>query len=452
MSLSIDDLHHEGYDTVIVAAPDMSGRLIGKRLTPRKLEEFVERGVAVSACVFGWDIQQDIGLEVAYAGWHNGWRDFILVPDLTSMRPAAWLDRTAIVMADIVEEHDRSPVEITPRRILQRQIEALQDVGLTPLVGTELEFHLYRDSYDDLRQRGYRDRDPSTRLHADYTVQQVNQWEPFFQQLRRQLDDSGLDVEMSQGEWGLGQWEINLTYGEALDMADRHAIFKLAVKDVAHRSGLSVTFMPKPNAGEVGSSCHVHVSLKDATGKAADSFPMWSADGDHHMSDALRHSIGGILKWAPDLMAWNAPTINSYRRTNSGDFAGHGATWGIDNRTVSARVLGTSPSSMRVEWRVPGADANPYLVVAGVLASVRAGLREHVDPGPERTGDAYQDRVELFPRSLAEAASRFRSSEFAVMQFGQEVVDQYADAADWEVTCFDNAVTDWELNRYYENI
>lgn len=452
MTISLAELRAGDYDTVIVVAPDMNGRLVGKRLAPRKLDAFADQGIGMSACTFGWDIQQDVGLEVPYVGFHTGWRDFLLVPDLATLRPAAWLERTAVVMADIVEEHDRSPVEITPRRILQRQVEALAGDGLVADAATELEFHLYRESYDDLRTRGYADRTPTTRIHADYTVQQVNQWEPFFQQLRRDLDASGLDVELSQGEWGLGQWEINLAYGDALGMADRHVLFKLAVKDAAHRAGLSATFMPKPVTGGVGSSCHVHLSLRRPGEQGEAAFPMWSPTAEHHLSPVMHHAIGGILRHAPDLMAWNAPTVNAYRRTNAQEFAGHGATWGLDNRTVSARVLGTGPSSLRVEWRVPGADANPYLVLAGMLASVRDGLATAADPGPMRSGDAYREHVDPFPRSLGEAAERFRSSAFIASTFGPDVVDQYAAAAAWEWHCFEQAVTDWELHRYYENI
>ncbi|MCB1000932.1 MAG: glutamine synthetase [Acidimicrobiales bacterium] len=446
--LSLDDLDAQGYDTVIVCAPDMAGRLIGKRLSPRKFAEFHERGVAVSSCTFGWGISQDIGLEVPYTGWHTGWRDFLLVADLATLRPAAWLERTAIVIADIVEEHDRSPVEITPRQILRRQIEALAADGLRADVGTELEFHLYRDGYDDLRRRGYRDRTPTTIVHADYTVQQVNAWEPFFRELRTALDASGLDVEMSQGEWGLGQWEINLTYADALDMCDRHTIFKLAVKDVATRHGLAATFMPKPTTGEVGSSCHVHLSLRDADG----GHPFFDDAADDHMSTAMRHAIGGVLAHASELMTWYAPTINSYRRTNSSDFAGHGATWAFDNRTVSCRVLGTSASSLRLEWRVPGADVNPYLAVAGVIASVRDGMAGSTDPGDPSTGDAYQQQTERFPEHLGVAAEVFLASEFVGSTFGSAVAEQYGLTARYEWQQFLDAVTDWELDRYFEVI
>ncbi len=212
---------------------------------------------------------------------------------------------------------------------------------------------------------------------------------------------------MSQGEWGLGQWEINLTYADALDMCDRHTIFKLAVKDVAARHGLSATFMPKPNAGEVGSSCHVHLSVRDDQG----GHPFFDHDADDHMSASMRHAIGGVLAHAGELMAWYAPTINSYRRTNSSDFAGHGATWAFDNRTVSCRVLGTGASSMRLAWHVPGADVNPYLAVAGVIASIRDGIAHAIDPGPPSSGDAYQQETQKFPPHLGLAADAFLSSE-----------------------------------------
>jgi glutamine synthetase len=452
--LTLDDLEKQGFDTVIVAAPDMHGRLIGKRLTPKKLADFQDRGIALSSCTFGWDLPQDIGLEVPYAGWHTGWRDFLLIPDMSTLVRAAWLERTAIVIADIVEEHDRSPVEVSPRRILQRQVEALAGDGLTAAVGTELEFHVYRDSFDDLRKRGYRDRNPTTIIHSDYTVQQVNTWEPFFQRLRNCLDETGLDVEMSQGEWGLGQWEINLTYGDAVDMCDRHTIFKLAVKDVAAQSGMSATFMPKPNTGEVGSSCHVHLSMKGEQGGSDDKkYPFWSARSKTHMSPRMLNAIGGILDHASDLMVIYAPTINSYRRTNSSEFAGSGATWGFDNRTVSCRVLGTSATSMRAEWRVAGADVNPYLAVAALIASMRDGMAKGTDPGAPREGDAYQQEVSVrFPTHLGLAADAWTSSAFVTKAFGADVVEQYGLTAQWEWSRFQEAVTDWELDRYYENI
>lgn len=448
--LSVADLEEQGIETVIVAAPDTHGELIGKRMPTRKFREFMERGIGMSACTFGWDLAQDIGPSMAYAGWHTGWRDFLLVPDIQTLTRATWLPDTAIVLADVVEEHDRTPVAITPRRILQRQVAALAQRGYVSKVATELEFHLYLDSFDDLRGRGYRDRRPATAFHADYKIQAIDSLESFFEPLRRHLDASGLDVEMSQGEWGFGQFEINLSYGDPVDMCDRHTLFKLAVKDIAQQAGYSVTFMPRPNTGEVGSSCHIHVSLRTGAEDGEPAF--WSDSDSHHASDVLRHSVGGLLQNASDLMVFYAPTINSYRRTNSTDFAGHGATWGFDNRTVSCRILGDTPSSIRLEWRVPGADVNPYLATAAVLASIEAGIAQGVDPGPPHEGDAYQSELrEQFPRSLRESTERVRASLFALGAFGEDVIDQYATFYEWECRLFDEAVTDWELFRYFEN-
>lgn len=451
--LTLEDLTAQGYDTVIVAAPDMTGQLLGKRMTPAKFAEFIDRGVAMSACTFGWDVVQDIGPEFPYAGWHTGWRDFLLIPDMQTLRPAAWLKRTAIVMCDIIEEHDRTPVEITPRQILKRQVEQLAKDGYAAKVGTELEFHMYRDSYLELRERGYRDREPATVVHADYKLQQVNTWEPFFQHVRECLDASGLNIEMSQGEWGLGQFEINLVYGDPVDMCDRHAIYKLAIKDLAEQAGLSVTFMPKPNTGEVGSSCHIHVSIQNPSASGDAHHVFWDPAGQYHMSQTFRHALGGVLEHAPDLMLFYAPTINSYKRTNSSEFAGRGATWGHDNRTASCRILGTSPSSVRFEWRVPGADVNPYLAVAGLLASSRSGLAHQTDPGPAREGDVYQQEVSaLFPQSLGESVGAFGSSAFTRDMLTPPVVEQYVIAGRWEDKLFRESVTDWEHVRYFEII
>ncbi len=452
--LLVKDLESQGIDTVIVAAPDMHGELIGKRMTPRKLRDFVRKGVGMSACTFGWDLAQDIGPTMAYAGWHSGWHDFLLIPDLSTLVRAPWLPKTAIVIADIVEERDHAPVEITPRRILQKQVQDLAAMGYAGKLATELEFHLYLNSFAELREGRYQNRRPATGFHADYKIQTINSYEPFFGPLRRHLDEAGLDVEMSQGEWGFGQFEINLTYGDPVEMCDRHTLFKLALKDAAQQAGYSATFMARPNAGEVGSSCHIHLSLEEIGSSAEDPgrFAFWSETDPEHASTVLHHAVGGTLSTAPDLMAFYAPTINSYRRINSNDFAGSGATWGFDNRTTSCRVLGHSPSSTRLEWRVPGADVNPYLAASALLASVGHGIRNSIDPGPPLEGDAYErDNTKLFPRSLRESVKMLRASHFAETSFGPAVIDQYATFYEWECKLFDETVTDWELLRYFEN-
>ena len=451
--LSAKDLEIQGIDTVIVASPDTHGELIGKRLSSAKFREFLHRGIGMSACTFGWDLAQDIGPTMAYAGWHTGWHDFLLIPDVSTLVPATWLPRTAIVIADIVEERDHQPVEITPRRILQRQVKSLAELGRTCSIATELEFHLYLDSFQELRGAGYQNRRPASAYHADYKIQPINSLEPFFEPLRRHLDAAGLNIEMSQGERGLGQFEINLTYGDPVEMCDRHTLFKLAVKDIAQQAGYSGTFMARPNAGEVGSSCHIHFSLMDTTnGIDSARFPFWSNDDPHNSSDLLHQSIGGILTTAPELMVFFAPTVNSYRRTNSTDFAGHGPTWGYDNRTLSCRVLGNVPSAKRLEWRVPGADVNPYLASAALIAAIKHGIANQIDPGPACEGDGYQNLESFsFPRNLRESVHNLRTSAFAKQTFGPEVIEHYATYYDWECKLFDEAVTDWELLRYFEN-
>lgn len=442
------ELQNGDYDTLIVAAPDMTGRLLGRRMAPQMLDRIVDKGIGISTCVFAWDILQENGFTTPFAGAETGWRDVLLRPDLDTLRPAAWLDRTAIAMADLYDPTTGELVSIAPRTILRRQLDSLADSARIAAVATELEFFLYRERYDELRRSGYHAMTPTTLTHADYTVQQVDEWEHFFQPLRRSLDASGLRLELSQGEWGLGQWEINLEYGNPLDVADRHALFKLAVRDTAARAGLSATFMAKPAPDQVGSSCHIHLSMTDPTGRHL----FFDAQAERSISADLRHAVGGILSTAPGLMLFNAPTVNSYRRTASQGFAGHGATWGYDNRTVSCRVLGEDPGSLRVEWRVPGADVNPHLAVAALLAAANHGITEQLDPGEMFDGDAYHGAVSQFPADLLTAAQTMDADPFAISTFGADVVGQYTAAARSEVAAFAAAVTDWEKSRYFEFI
>lgn len=447
--LDLQTLAQGDYDTVIVASIDMQGRLFGKRMTPALFVEKQEEGIHVSSCTLGWDIAQSVGLVVEYTGFHTGWHDFRLVPDLAALYPAPWLENTAICLADIVEEESGELLPLAPRTILRRQVAALGELSYEPHVGSELEFYLYRDTYDDARLAGYRDLTPTTLSRSDYSIQQPNTLEPFFRRVRRLLDEAGLNVELSQGEWGLGQWEINLLYADALRMADNHVLFKLALKDIACSHGLAVTFMPRPRAGEVGSSCHTHLSLRGPDG----SFPFYAEGREGHMSPVMRSAVGGILGHAPELMAWYAPTINSYRRTNSDEFAGRGTTWSFDNRTTSVRVLGHSPQSLRIEYRVPGADMNPHLGFAALLASAADGMRRETDPGEPVLGNAYEQFTgEALPPDLGAAAQRFQESRFVQEAFGAEVVSHYGAVARFEWQQFMSAVTDWELERYFELI
>jgi glutamine synthetase len=450
MTLAPDDLEAEGFRTVVVTSADVSGRLVGKRFTPEVFRRLKDEGVTLSSCVLGWDVDQWPGPHQAYTGHHTGWHDVRLVPDLATLRHAAWLDRTAICVADFVEIGREDLVAVAPRTILHRQIERVERAGFTPQVATELEFALYRGTYDDGRSNGYETLRPTTLARADYTVQAGDQYEAFFADVRDALAASELGPWTSQVEWGLGQWEINLEYQRALEMADRHVLFKLALRDMAAAAGMSATFMAKPFADTTGSSCHLHLSLVDASG--ANVFHNTAAEPG--VSATLMHAVGGVLQRAPELMLLYAPTVNSYRRTTSGEFSGNGVSWGFDSRMVSCRVLAESAESTRLEWRVPGADVNPYLAIAGVLASAANGMSTGADPGDPLVGEHYEDPVPPLPSTLGEAATRWNDSTFAAETFGVDVVAHYAEAGRWEWERFlaPESVTEWERRRYFEVI
>ncbi len=448
--LSLEDLD-AAFDTVVVAAPDVQGRLIGRRTTVAGFRQAAAgSGIHVSTCVFGWDIAQDATLlatgALAYTGMHTGMGDIALHPDLATLRPAGWLDRTAICLADAVEA-DGTPSSVAPRSLLRAELAAWELLGLVPSVGTELEFYLYRGTHRRARKAGYRGLEPTTLSPADYSLYEGEAYEPFFADLRNRLQASGIDLEAAQGEWGLGQWETTLRHSEPLAMADRHSLYKLATRSLAARAGMAATFMAKPFDGGPGSSCHVHLSVRDAHGRAV----FWSDDAEHHMAAPLRYAIGGALGRADEWMAWYAPTVNSYRRLRSQDAAGWGSTWGVDHRFCSVRVVGHHPADLRLEFRLPGADANPYLVLTALLASVRDGLAQGSDPGPATTGNPY-DHPAGGPAHLGEAVAAFASSAHARSVVGAPVVEHYATLGRFEWDSFLDTVTDWERERYFELI
>lgn len=449
-ALSIEDLGSGDFRTVIVTSADVTGRLVGKRFPPEIFRRLLHEGVTLSSCVLGWDMDQWPGPVQRYTGHQTGWQDVRLVPDLETLRPAAWLERTAICVADFVEMGNDELVPVAPRTILRRQIEHLEIAGFTPQVASELEFAMYRGTYDEGREHGYETLRPSSLARADYTIQGGDRDEPFFAGVRDALSVSNLGLWTSQVEWGLGQWEINLEYQQALEMADRHILFKLAMRDLAAAAGMSVTFMARPFADTTGSSCHLHLSLVNAIGSNVFHDP----GGAKGVSANLLQALGGVLHRAPDVMLFYAPTVNSYRRTISGEFSGNGISWGWDNRMVSCRVLTGSAASTRLEWRVPGADVNPYLAIAGLLASAADGIWTGADPGEPVEGEAYADPAPPLPATLGAAVERFRESAFAVGVLGKDVVEHYAEAGRWEWERFlaPDAVTEWERRRYFEVI
>jgi glutamine synthetase len=450
VTLALDDLESAGIRTVIVTSADVSGRLVGKRFAPEVFRRLIEEGVALSSCVLGWDVDQWPGPQQAYTGHHTGWHDVRLVPDLAALRPAAWVERTAICIADFVEMGRDELVPVAPRTILRRQIQLVENAGYTPQVASELEFALYHGAYDEGRANGYETLAPTTLARADYTVQAGDRYEGFFAHVREALAASELGPWTSQVEWGLGQWEINLEYQRALEMADRHILFKLAMRDMAAAAGMSATFMPKPFGDTTGSSCHLHLSMLDASGANV----FHDASAEHGAAPTLLQAVGGILVRASDLMLFYAPTVNSYRRTTGGEFSGNGVSWGYDSRMVSCRVLAEDSASTRLEWRVPGADVNPYLAIAGLLASAADGIETGADPGEPLVGEHFDDPVPPLPATLGESVARFHESAFARAAFGADVVEHYGEAGRWEWERFlaPDAVTEWERRRYFEVI
>lgn len=452
-SLTVDQLEAEGIHTVVVATPDLQGRLVGRRVPVERFPDVAGHGIEICTCAWAWDIGQSFDLigsgVLALCNMHNGAPDVLLRPDLGTLRRAAWLDGIAICLADPEDLHTGEPMSISPRVILKKRIAELAELGYTPQVGTELEFYLFRNEPRALRLGGFRNLEPTTLTPSDFLIHEGNGYESFFRTLRADLRASGIKMEAAQSEWGTGQWEMTFVYGQALEMADRHALYKLAVRDAAVAAGLSVTFMARPLTDQPGSSCHVHCSLLDADGGTV----FWDDDADQHLSPTILSAIGGVLAHAPELMAWYAPTVNSYRRTNSEDVAGFGRTWGIDNRSVSARVVGHSATARRFEFRLPGADTNPYLTLAGLLASITDGIAQKATPPAMTVGNAYEgDADTLMPSHLAEAAKLFGDSDFVAGLLGEEDRRHFRLLAEFEWRDYQTTVSDWDLQRYFDRI
>jgi glutamine synthetase len=433
-------------DTVIVAFADHYGRLHGKRFDASFfIDDAVANGTHACDYLLTVDMEMEPVAGYSYASWEQGFGDFHLVPDLETLRLASWLDRTALVLCDVEDETKHAPVAVAPRSVLRRQLERAASAGFTAKGASELEYYIYDDSYREAAEKKYSDLNPAGWYVEDYHLLQGAREERYNGPVRRHLADSGVPVENSKGEWGRGQHEMNIRYSELLTMADRHSVMKLAMKEIADATGVSVTFMAKPVTGEAGSSCHVHVSLWQDDSSA------FSDDGGSD-TDAFRWFLGGWMAHVGDVMAFYAPTVNSYKRYQPGSWAPVGIAWSEDNRTAGFRVVG-SGASRRIECRLPGADCNPYLVYAAVLASGLDGIANKTEPPAEFVGDVYQARdLPRVPATLREAATAFAKSDFAREAFGTDVHEHYAHFFDVEATQYDNAVTDWERWRYFERI
>lgn len=439
-------IHSGEIDTVIVAFPDTIGRLVGKRFTGKfYLESVAAQGTHCCNYLLTVNMEMDPQEGFKIANWEKGYGDFVMKPDASTLRLLPWQPATALVICDF-EHHDGSPVAEAPRSVLRRQVERLAERNLIACTASELEFFLFNQSYHDAFAADYRGLTPSSDYRIDYHTMQPTRDEALMRQIRNQMGDARVPVESSKGEWGRGQHELNFVYDQPLPMADLHVVFKQGVKEIAAQHGRAVTFMPKPHAEEVGSSCHIHLSLWRRTQNL-----FWdpkARDG----SLLFRRFLAGLMKYSPELGVFFAPTVNSYKRYQPGSWAPTKMAWSHDNRTVGFRVVGEG-KSFRIENRMPGADANPYLAFAAMIAAGLAGVDEELVCADAYQGNAYVDpRLRTLPRSLRAAAELLDHSKLARTAFGADVVEFYTHTAQLEAQAFDDAVTDWERARYFERI
>jgi glutamine synthetase len=443
-------------DTVIVAFPDVFGRLVGKRCTgPFFLDSVAEHGTHGCNYLLTVNIEMDPLDGFKLANWESGFGDFAMQPDLSSSRILPWQESAALVICDYVH-HDGKLVSEAPRSVLKRQLQLLEERGLSARMASELEFFLFNNSFHDAYAAEYRHLNPASDYRIDYHTMQPAQEEPLFRSVRNLMCQAGVPVESSKGEWGRGQHEINFRYDEPLTMADMHVVFKQGLKEIVTQHGKSVTFMAKPWASEVGSSCHIHVSLwhggRNLFWRSAGAKDAGRQAGAGASSKVFRQFLGGLMKYSPELCYFFAPTINAYKRYQAASWAPTKMAWAHDNRTVGFRVVGEGPS-FRIENRMPGADANPYLAFAAMLAAGLAGLDEQLDCGEIYKGNAYTDsHLPALPRTLRQAADLLHASALARRALGDDVVDFYVHTARLEADAYDNAVTDWERLRYFERI
>ncbi len=441
-------------ETVVVVFTDHYGRFMGKRFDAEFfLDEGVEHGTNACDYLLTVDMEMNPVAGYRFTSWERGYGDFQLVPDLETLRLATWLPKTALVLCDVHDVKTKERVTVAPRSILRAQLDKLAKAGFIAQTASELEYYLYRDTYRDAAKKGWRGLEAAGWYVEDYHALQGTREEPFTAAVRRHLRDSGVPVENSKGEWGLGQHELNVRYAEALVMADRHAIYKQCLKEVADALGMSVTFMAKPAADQAGSSCHIHMSLWNGKKSA---FPgtkkLGAEDAPIECSDTFRWFLGGWIAHAGEVMPFYAPTVNSYKRYQAGSWAPTRMAWSHDNRTAGFRVVG-SGQSLRIECRIPGADCNPYLGFAASIASGLDGIENKIEPPPMFTGDMYsaKDLPEV-PTSLRVATDAFERSKFVRAAFGGDVVDHYVHFFRDEDAQYGKAVTDWERQRYFERI
>jgi glutamine synthetase len=440
--LTLDELRSEveagTIDTVVAAFTDMQGRLLGKREQAEYfLDETVEHGLEGCNYLLALDMEMDPQPGYAMASWEQGYGDFVMTPDLATLRRVPWLEGTALILCD-VGWADGKPVVASPRQVLKAQVERARAAGFEPMFGSELEFYLFGESYAEAHAKHYRGLTPTVPYILDYHVLATTYDEPLIRQIRNGMQAAGVPVESSKGEAWPGQQEINFRYADAVTMADNHVIYKNGAKEIANLNGRSITFMAKPDHGWIGNSCHIHSSL-------------W-ADGENAFageSDVFKRYVAGQIAGARELALFLAPTINSYKRYAAGSWAPTTLAWGHDNRTCGFRIVGNG-RSLRAETRIPGGDVNPYLAFAALLAAGLDGIERELELPPPLEGNAYESNAERFPGSLREAIEALEQGSLARAALGDEVVEHYLNYARTEQRLFDQAVTCYEREQLFE--
>ena len=426
-------------DTVVIAFTDMQGRLMGKRLHGEFFVEQVDDGHGTEGCNYLLALEMEMDPVPGYeiASWEQGYGDFELVPDLTTLRRIPWLEGTALVLADVLW-HDHSPVQPSPRQVLKAQMERAAALGLTPMMGSELEFYLLKETYAEAYEKGYAALTPSVPYILDYHILGTTYDEPLMRTIRNHMQAAGMRVETSKGEAWPGQQEINFRFADALTMADNHVVYKNGAKEIAFQHGCSISFMAKPFQDWIGNSCHVHSSL------FRDGAPAFAND-----ETLFGQWLAGQIACFEELAVFLAPTINSYKRFAAGSWAPTTLAWGNDNRTCGFRVVGHG-AARRAETRIPGGDANPYLAFAAVIAAGLHGIEHELELPPGLSGNAYESDADRFPSTMSAAIAALEGGTMARGAFGDQVVDHYLNYARTEQGLYDAFVTDWERRRYFE--
>ncbi len=433
-------------DTVLVCLVDMQGRLLGKRF---HAQNFIDHAWEETHCcnyLLATDLEMATPDGYAATSWQAGYGDYMMKPDLATLRPMPWLEGTVMVLCDVLDHHTHEPVPHSPRQVLKAQIARAEALGLTPMMATEIEFFLFEQSYDEIRKGGFRDLTPISGYNEDYHIFQTTKEEAVMRPLRNHLFAAGIPVENTKGEAETGQEELNIRYADALGCADHHTISKHAIKEIAWAQGRAASFLPKWHHDKVGSASHVHLSLW-----RGDEAVFHDPAAPHGMSDLMRQFCAGMIRYAPDYTFFLAPYVNSYKRFVKGTFAPTKTVWSVDNRTAGFRLCGEGTKAVRMECRIGGSDLNPYLAQAALIAAGLKGIEDKLDLAAPTTGDIYEDaQAGEIPHTLRAATETLRNSAMLRATMGDWVVDHYTRCAEWEQQEFDRVVTDWEIARGFE--